>query len=291
MLKLTALLAYASLIIFLLTACNPAIQPKEEVEQLSRDVKPSLTTYTDTLTKLDKRAPGTIDHAVRLYGVLVPHDSTSADSAASALMHFIKNVVTIENDSMFKDTNNYSILIDPTNQSLTQKQQSLLSKLHENKLKLVSDGEGGAYLVPSYETILSSMQARTSEPVDNYLSLVAKEDTTPVFMDAGIVVEMPELVDRLITTEQLMTQKLPEQFKAEAARLNHFYTTALLMGSDNSPLFELDSITLNESFKKGYDYLLAKYPSSKAAAKINVWLAVLASGDKTKIEAYRRTIQ
>lgn len=287
----TGVPAIVSAFAFFMVACNPAIQPKEEIEYQNREVKPSLATYTDTLTKLDKSAPGTIEHAVRLYGMLAPDDSTSADSSASALMRFVQEVVTRENDRFFKDTTDYLPLLDPASNTLTDKQKALKTNLHTNQLKLVSNGEGGVYLVPYYETILPALKSKTSAPVDTYLDLMAKEDTTPTILDAGIVIEMPELVDRLVTGEQLTTQKLPKRFKAEAARLNQFYLHALVMGADNTPVFDYETSLLNEEFKKAYDYLLAKYPSTQAASKINVWLAVVASGDKVKMDAYRKTMQ
>jgi hypothetical protein len=158
-------------------------------------------------------------------------------------------------------------------------------------LKPVGDGEGGVYLVPAYETVLPVIKNKTSAPVDNYLDLVAKEDTTPAFLDAGLAIEITELADRLILTETLLTQKLPGRFAAEADRLNRFYTAGLIRGSDNSPSMEDNNgLMLTEQFRQGYDYLLTKYPQSKAAAKINVWTAVVKSADKKKIDDYLKLL-
>lgn len=285
------IIVFTGLVLFCCTACNPAIQPKEEIERLNRVVEPSLAIYTDTLTKLPKEAPGTIEHALRLYEAIAPHDSTGADSAASALFLFIKEVVEKENNNLLKDSSDYSILLDPVNNNLTDRQKAVKTSLHTNRLKLVSDGEGSVYIVPMYETILPSVIPKTTSPVDAYFDLQAKEDTSPVFLDAGLAIELPELVDRLVAAEGLMNQKLPVYFLTEVTRLNNYYTNALVAGADNSPSIAYETNALNEDFKKGYDYLLAKYPSTKAAAKINVWLAVVASGDQRKIEDYRRTVQ
>jgi hypothetical protein len=277
--------------LFSCSNCNPVVQPKEEKAHLAREVKPSLAAFTDTLKKLHREAPATIDHAVRLYGLLAPYDSTGADSAAAALMGFVEEVVARENERLLHDTTNYTALLHPSDSNLTEKQKAVSSEMRQNKLKPVSDGEGGVYLVPFYETILPGIKDKTSAPLDNYLDLAAKEDTTPVFRDAGLAIEMPELADRLVLSEHLLAQKLPRRFEAAVARLNRFYTNALINGADNSPAIEYNSTTLNEEFKKGYDYLLAKYPSTKAAAKVNVWMAVVASGDKRKMDDFRKTVQ
>ena len=252
--------------------------------------EPSLTAYTDTLNKLNKQDSAILEQAVMLYDALSPHDSTGADSAASALMRFVKEVVKKENDSLYRNNEDFAPLLNPANTTLTNRQKAVMSGLHANRLKLVSNGEGGVYVVPSYETILPTLKARTSVAVDQYLDLVAREDTSPVFRDAGLAIELTELVDRLITSENLLDYPLPKRFNIEAGRLNLFYTEALVNGADNSPSLDFGTTNLDDNFRKTYDYLLAKYPASEAAAKINVWLAVIASGDKKKITAFRRTM-
>ncbi len=253
--------------------------------------KPSLAALADTLKKLDKNKSAVITEAVRLYDVLAPHDSTGADSAAAAVMQFVTAVVKKENDSLYHSNEDFSPLLELESPQLNNRQKAVKSNLHANRLKLVSDGEGGVYVVPAYETILPTIKAKTSAATDTYLDLMAKEDTSPVFMDAGLAIELTELADRLVVSEQLTGRSLPTSFAAEALRLNRYYSDALIFGSDNSPSIAYQTNVLSEEFKKGYDYLVAKYPSTKAAADLNVWMAVAASGDRKKIEAYQKTRQ
>ena len=273
------------------TSCNPAKQSKEEQDDPARKEKLSLTAYTDSLKKLDRNTPETVEHALRLFGRLAPADSTGADSAAAALMGLVSDMVTRENDRLWQDTADYSAFVDADAPGFTEKHKTFLNGLRQKKLKPVSDGEGGIYLVPDYKSMLPGIQVKTSTPVDNYLDLVAKEDTTPVFLDAGLAIELTGLVDRLVLSEQLLSQHLPQRFQTEAARLNAFYTNALISGADNSPSIEYESTVLNPEFKKGYDYLLANYPTTKAAARIKEWLAVVASGDQKKLDGYRKTME
>lgn len=251
----------------------------------------TLAAFTDTLQKLNKALPTAIDSAVHLYDMRAPNDSTGADSAAAAVVSLIQDVVKTQNDRLQTDSADYFAMLDPARTNLTEKQKAFLSDLHKKKLKMAGDGEGGVYFLPLYETILPVIKAKTTRPVDNYLDLVAKEDSTPTFLDAGLAIEMPELVDRLVLSEQLLSEPLPRSFAADAVRLNRFYTNALINGADNSPAIDDNGTRLNDEFKKAYDYLLAKYPATKAAAKINVWLAVVASGDKRKMDDFRKTVQ
>lgn len=285
----TSLIAILGFTLVGCTTCDPAIQPKEEQEQRSRQPEASLQTFTDTLKKLDVNAPGTIDHALRLYSLLVPADSARADSAAVALMDYIHRVAGNENQQLLNDTTDLKPLLNPA-RPLTEKQSALRAALRENHLKPVSDGEGGVYFVPAYEMILPAIQAATSAAVDSYLNLAAQEDTSSTFKDAGLAIDITALVDRLIASEHLRNQKLPESFAEEVTRLNRFYTHALISGVDNSPSLERNTTSLTSQFEKGYQYLLTKYPSSKAAAKIREWMAVVQTGDRQKTDAYLRQL-
>ena len=277
-------------VLFCFSCATKDRSKKPQQEPTAYEIRPSLSLFTDTLKHLDNSKRSILDSALRLYDILAPADSSEADSAAAALMNFVGQVVTKQNESLQNDTTGYFALLNPANGQLTDKQKALASELHEAKLKLVGDGEGGINIVPAYGTILPVVKAKSSAAVDNYLDLVAKEDTTPTFLDAGLAIEITELADRLITTENLLNQKLPKSFAVEAARLNKFYTNSLIRGADNSPALEDDGITLTEQFRQGYDYLLTKYPQSKAAAKINVWTAVIKSADKKKIDDYLKLL-
>lgn len=273
---------------FLLAACKqgqPVYQPQKETSKTQPTA--SLPVFIDTLSKLDPATPNAIDSALHLYSMLVPDDSTKADSAASALMASIEKVVEKENKRLANDSIDLALINSPD--SLSEKLKEVATSLHEKHLKPVSNGEGGVYLVPAYETILATVKEKTSTPVDQFLDLTAKEDTSSTFKDAGLAIEMTELVDRLVASENLLSQKLPRRFADDAKNLNQFYSHALIQGADNSPAINTGNM-LTDEYQKGYDYLLAKYPASKAAAKINVWMAVVKSGDKRKINDYLKLL-
>lgn len=277
-------------LVLILAACEAGIEKtKPAAANTVPQPEPSLALFTDTLQTLDVESPAAIERAITLFDRLAPHDSTGADSAAAALMRFVQEAATKKNDSLQRTPADYFWLSASNSAALTDSQKATQSNLHARRLKPVADGEGGVYFVPLYETILPTLKERTSASVDDYLNLKAKEDTMPVFLDAGLAVDITELVDRLVTAEKLTAYSLPKTFAAEAGRLHRFYTSALLFGSDNSPSTGYNTTMLNDNFRKGYDYLLAKYPSSNAAATVDVWMAVVASGDPKKIEAFRKT--
>lgn len=274
-------------LLLLLTSCESGTQPATQPKIPAPEKVYTITDFTDTLARQNKGTPGTIENALQLYNTIIPLDSTVADSAASALVLFINSVVSTKNDSLFKSPGYQDLLPNPAAGNLTEQQKAVYSALHANRLKLVHDGEGGMYFVPLFEMILPGIKDKTSAPVDDYLDLKAKEDTTPTLLDAGLAIETEDLADRLTTSEQLLAQQLPLHFKTVATNLNRFYTRAFILGSDNSPSLNRETFFLSEPFKNGYTYLLAKYPSTKAAATVKEWMAVVASGDRKKVEEFK----
>lgn len=285
MIKVTTLVA---LLLLFLASCESGTQPAAEPKIPAPEKEYTLTDFTDTLAVQNKTTPGIIAHTLQLYNTIIAHDSTAADSAAVAVLQFIGTVVSAKNDSLFSSPGYQDLLPNPADGNLTERQKAVYSALHANHLKLVHDGEGGMYFVPLYEMILPGIKDKTSAPVDTYLDLRAKEDTTPTLLDAGLVIETEELADRLATSEQLLGQKLPISFKTDATNLNRFYNRAFILGSDNSPSLNRETNTFSDQFKNGYAYLLAKYPATKAAAAVKDWMAVVESGDKTKLDEFRK---
>lgn len=269
-------------------ACETGTQPAAPPKQPAPEKEYTIADFVDTLKKQDIMAPGVIEKSLQLYNTMLPPDSIAADSAASALLQFIDAVIAAKNDSLYKRASAQNALPDPAAGNLTEQQKTSLSALHTNQLKAISDGEGGLYLVPLYELILPGIKDRTTDAVDNYLDLLAKEDTTPTFLDAGLAIEIEDLGDRLATSEQLLGQQLPEGFKSKTAERNRFYTRAFLMGSDNSPSLEYNTLSFTQNFKNGYAYFLAKYPSTKAAASLTTWMEVVATGDPKKVDEFRK---
>ncbi|MDB5207445.1 MAG: hypothetical protein JWR72_2520, partial [Flavisolibacter sp.] len=117
--------------------------------------------------------------------------------------------------------------------------------------------------------------------------LLAEEKSNPALLDAGLAIDMKDLISRLIGSEELTGQKLPGQFAEDIILKNRYYTNALLLGSDNTPSIDYNSITLTPEFKDAYSHLLAEYPASKAAQKVKEWIGIINAKDKKKIDEMR----
>ena len=139
-----------------------------------------------------------------------------------------------------------------------------------------------------YEWINSIIKPKSSSAFDDYLSLLAAEQSEPTLQDAGLAVEMKELISRSLLSERIETQPLPQTIASNVKQNSKFYLDVLMLGSDNTPSLEDETkLTLTPEFKQGYDYVLANYPSSKTAEKIKEWLAILKAKNRKKVEEIR----
>ncbi|HEX8315665.1 MAG TPA: hypothetical protein VF609_11760 [Flavisolibacter sp.] len=247
----------------------------------------TLEAFADSLVHLDKFSLESIDAAAAYYTRLVPRDSTLADSAAVMFLRHVSGVVDTINQKLFQDTTDYYELVYNESTNAPEGQKRFKQNLERNHINLQADGEGGVYAVADYNWISSVLTSKTSAAVDAYLSLLTREEKTPALMDAGLAIEPAELADRLISSELLLQQRLPKSFADDVAGRNKFYTGTLLFGSVNSPALEYDPIALVEEYKKGYDYLLQKYPSSKAAQLLKEWQTIVAAKDSKTIEEWK----
>ena len=136
-----------------------------------------------------------------------------------------------------------------------------------------------------YAWLNQLVQSKTSAAVDGYLSLVAAEETEPTLMDAGLAIELKELVSRAIFSEQLGEQQLPASFLDKTAQYHKFYIDVLCLGSINTPSLEDEiNMKLVPEYKEGYNYLLATYPGSGTAQKVKEWLEAVRKKDRKKFE-------
>jgi len=288
MLKQIYFVSIAALCIACNSSTDTAKENEQTKQQLSKTAPASLESFADSLVRLDKYEPENIEKAAYYFQQLVPSDSALADSAAVLFLNFAWSISDTTNQKLLKDTTDYMDLVYPGGNSPTEKQKAFQQSMKRNHLNIQGNGEGDVLAVLDYKWLNNILQPKTSSAVDDYLSLLATEETEPALQDAALAVEIKELISRLILTEALSAQQLPANFADNNRKKNKFYIDVLLLGSNNTPSLEEEaSMKLTTEFKQGYDYLLAAYPASKAAEKLKEWLAILKAKDRKKIEEMR----
>ena len=234
----------------------------------------TLESFADSMVRLNKFSAESIDVAADYYKRLVPADSALADSAAVMFLRHVNTVVDSTNQQLFNDTTDYFELVYNQSKNVPEQQKQFQSRLNKNHILLQGDGEGSVYTVPDYHWVNNVLQPKTSVRVDRYLSLLAKEEKAPTLLDAGLAIDMTELVDRLITSEGLAKEKLPRTFLEDVDKKKEFYTAVLLLGTDNTPAIDFNDLSLVEEFGNGYNYLLKTYPGSEAAKLVTEWQVI-----------------
>lgn len=272
----------------LVMACTNEPKSTQTKTSTVRAAPVSLEPFADSMVRLDKVAPESIATAAHYYSHLVPTDSTLADSAAVSWLQYTSVVIDSVTSKLLGDTADYFNLVYNDGKGASATQKRLQQKLAANHIVLQGDGEGGVYAVLDYAWAMPLLQQKTSSAVDEYLQLLADEESKPTLLDAGLAIEMENLVDRLVRSEALLKKRLPERLKTDAVRKNRFYTSVLLLGSDNTPALDFESEKLTEEFAAAYRFLLQQFPASEAAGLVREWQQVVASADKQKLSAWRK---
>jgi hypothetical protein len=273
-------------------ACNSSNEIESNEEQPKQETSvqsATLEDFADSLVRLDKYAADNIEKAANYFQTLVPADSVLADSAAVMFLNFAWTIIDTTNQKLWKDGPDLMDLVYSGGKAPSEEQKKIQQDFKKNHLNLQGNGEGDVITVLDYDWVMNILQPKTSGATDVYLSLLAAEETEPTLRDAELTIEMKELVSRIILSEKLMEQKLPVNFANKLAWYNKFYIETICLGSDNFPSLDNEAkMILNPEFKQGYDYLLATYPSSKAAQKINDWLGIVKTKNRKKFEQMRQ---
>ena len=135
-------------------------------------------------------------------------------------------------------------------------------KLQKYSYKLDSS-EGMVYLnIANEKYLVNAIGNYLSEKCVKYFTVLCNEFANEAFKDAGIVIPINNLVDRMVTWEKIYNSNL--HFKAKQNAKERFvnYLTVLLEGTDNTPAFLYENNKLDKRFIEAYKYLLKKYKCS-----------------------------
>lgn len=279
-------------IALLFAGCNQADRPAAPPAETTTAAPglPSLDAFADSMRGLTKFEPRSIPLAARYFNQLVPADSLLADSAAVVLLNLVNRVVDSVNNQLANDTTGPERLVYPEFGTPTPAQLAFKRRLTGGHILLESDGEGGIMAVPDYGWVRKTIGPQTSKAVNDYFALLQREAINPTAMDAAIAIEMRELVDRAIASEQLQRRLLPATFASGLADYLRFYTNAVLFGTDNTPALEDDALNpvLTPDFRQGYDYALGTYPASDLSKQIRRWTAAVSAKDTAAIRKMRQ---
>jgi hypothetical protein len=270
--------------LFASCANNSTETQKENTEQ-QLEVK----AFADSLKALPQD-PSSFDGAAVLFNKV--EEGENADSALVILLKFTGVVIDSANERLYRLGEEYCNLLNEGNETLkpTKEQQEFATTMKGHHLRLQSNGEGGCYQELNYQWLQSKVNNKLSPAGKVYLSYKGNEAGQPAVMDAGFVIPVSEIAQRSLTADSISKLKLPKTFHNDIVDAKRTYEFFTITGVDNTPSVDYEQPVLDGEFKKVYDEILKKYPSSSLAEKIRDWLKVVASKNREQIDAYKASI-
>lgn len=187
----------------------------------------------------------------------------------SAYVLFQEQIDTIElklNEKLQNDTVDYSFLFQSGRISpkLLKAKNELFKNGFEFKLF-----EGVVYIVQNRNFIIRNLRPMLSESLQAYLLQIGRENNEGFMEDASIIISPLRHVDRILWYEKFIAENADFVYIKNCKEYKKAYLTYLLIGIDQTYLFEDDkSMKLTPYFSEAYAYLLKTYPKSETATLV-----------------------
>jgi len=189
-------------------------------------------------------------------------DKIEKDSLFSTIFRVIVEKENLLNDNLFKNKEyeDYNSLMWSDIKLHTESALEYQKKLNLNNIRIASV-EGNIYLIYDFENKYDFIKSQLSKSTQNLFDLIILERDYPTTEDAGLIISMNELVDRVIKWENQIDTEFPlfdvifDEYK--------YNLVFLIQGVENTPI-SYDSINIQKEFLEAYDYMIKKYPNSKS---------------------------
>lgn len=165
----------------------------------------------------------------------------------------------------------------------------------EQARALVQEAIDGGYKLETTEGMyfpvvdygkLKRTDARVTAAMKDYVALLAVESDQKSASDGGLVIERSEVAARAAQAEAYVAAHpdAPERKQAEDLFATR-YIPFLLMGLDNTPVFDFDTFKIDTQVKTALEKAAADHPGTVTAKLAQEFLAIL---DKTGGAVYKK---
>lgn len=138
-----------------------------------------------------------------------------------------------------------------------------------------------------------------TKDIDAYIDIMADESDHPAIMDAGLVIDWDDLLERTLDMEQFIL-KYPNSNRAKIIKQNYEYAIhTVFYGVDNTLLFDQSNKKIDPTAKKQYlevlndDDTVEDYPSSSLLSDLHGFMDLAAQSNykmTSKLDAYREQV-
>jgi hypothetical protein len=213
------------------------------------------------------------------------------DSAVYVFLAFYSHVLEKANESHEADTTNYDALVVA---SYDGEPLKISEKLAEYSSRLVRNGfdvqmtEGITYVGQDRDYIQKHFYPYLTPLMISYLTQLNKENKEGFWEDGGLVVQPETLIDRIIWWEKFNKSNPDFIYKEVPRDRQRIYTSSLITGEDNTPLFYETAQSLDGYYKTAYDYLFKTYPETETARLLRPYYSALIKLDTAAIRKFQQ---
>lgn len=159
----------------------------------------------------------------------------------------------------------------------------LTKSLAENGFRL-EEGEGMIFPIVDWAKLADFFTEKVTPPMKMYILQNVAEQKDNAYDDGGIVIGLDTLAERAIFWEKFNQQNPHFVRTAETQESERWQRHTLLLGADNTPVFNYEDQTVSDDYKKVWALILQKYPGSILAKEVKVLSDLIAAegGKNTK---------
>jgi hypothetical protein len=185
------------------------------------------------------------------------------DTAFVVLQSVIDTIELKLNEKLYEDTTDFSPLF--LNETVPPKIAKFNNTLRTNGFELQSS-EGYVYVSQNRTFVLTQISDMISDELKAYLTQIELENREGFVEDASIIITPNQHVDRILWYESFVKAHPNFILIENCKSYQKAYFTYLLVGFDNTRLYENEeNMILNTYYSNAYKYLLKTYPESETA--------------------------
>ena len=145
--------------------------------------------------------------------------------------------------------------------------------------------EGMKDLELDYESLNSSFSGYLSEELAAYIGILAEQSKKHYLADAALTIGYDELADRTIKTEEFLKKFPASEYRKEMDDWHNQYTSVYLLGINNTPAFDMDTLEIKRDLLQSFETTKTKYPDSGLTGVLTEYTRLLAeNGNKRSRE-------